>query len=456
MKKLVLAVGALVMLAVAALAGLGLYLASKLNSPELEKAILDQARATLGTELEVKEMDISLLSGVTLEGISVANPAPFPGQLVTADAFVLRYRLLPLLRGRVEVERLALEKPALALAMDAKGGFNYEKLGGAASKGAPTAPATGGGEPATPAAAPPLRIVMKSLSVEDGSIRMTDHTQASLMAVEDIDFESAFEVADGAAQGTGAVSIGKANFADVLLVSAVKAPLTMSKERVALAPIRGQVAGGTVSGELTVELAGGFRFTTDVALEGAQVKTLLEQAGSAPAVSGTLSGKAHFEGKGGLPTMRGKGSAEVASCRAENSKVLALLSSALQVPELANPDFSSCRLEFTQAGSRLTTPVVELKGDAIRLSGHGSLNLDTSGLDYQMALGLAPKLLAKITRPELRAGFQDQCDGFSTIAFRLYGTTLEPRTDLLSRVGKAAATGVAKDQVNKLLKKKIF
>jgi len=451
MKKILLAGGALALLAIVAVAGVGAYLVSRLNTPELEKSILDQARATLGTDLKVQDMEISLVSGVTLEGIAVKNPAPFQGDLVTADAFVLRYRLLPLLRGRVEVERLALEKPALALAMDAKGGFNYERLFGSAAKGAAAKPAQ-----ASPTAAVPLRIVMKSLAVERGSIVMSDHTKARLMAVEDIEFRSAFEVAGGMAQGAGEVTIGKVNVAGVLFVSGVKAPLAMSKERVTLAPIRGELAGGVVSGDLKVDLKGGFGYTTELVVKGAQVKTLLEQAGSAAVVSGTLSGKAHFEGRGGLPTMRGQGSADVASCRAENSRVLALLSSVLQVPELANPDFEACRVEFNQTGSRFATPVVKLTGDAVRLSGRGSVNLDTSGLDYEMTLGLAPKLLAKITRPELRAGFKEASDGFATIDFRLYGTTLEPKTDLLTRVGKAAATGVAKDQVNKLLKKKIF
>jgi len=92
----------------------------------------------------------------------------------------------------------------------------------------------------------------------------------------------------------------------------------------------------------------------------------------------------------------------------------------------------------------------------VRLSGRGSVNLDTSGLDYEMTLGLAEKLFAKITRPELRAGFKQGEGGFASIDFRLYGTTLEPKTDLLARVGKAAATGAAKEQINKLLKQKIF
>lgn len=451
MKKVLIAGGALLLLGGVVLAGLGAYAVSRLQTPELERSILDQARAALGTELEVRDMEISLLSGVALEGISVANPQPFRGQLLTADAFVLRYRLLPLLYGRVQVDRLALEKPVLTLAMDARGGFNYEKLGAAAAKDAAAKPGQ-----APPAAAPPLRIVMKSLAVENGSVVMNDHTRARLMAVEEIDFRSAFEVSGGIAQGTGQVTIGKANFADVLFVRGVQAPLAMSKEKLTLAPIRGDLAGGAISGELRVDLKGGFRYATDLAVKGARVKTLLEEARSAAVVSGTLSGKAHFEGKGGLATMRGQGSAEVASCRAEQSRVLALLAGVLQVPELANPDFETCRVEFNQTGSRFATPVVALTGDAVRLAGRGSINLDTSGLDYQLTLSLAPKLFARITRPELRAGFKQGADGFAAVDFRLYGTTLEPKTDLLSRVGKAAATGVAKDQVNKLLKTKIF
>ncbi len=451
MRKILVAGAALLLLAGVAVVGLGLYLAGKLNTPELQNSLLEQARATLGTELRVQNMEISLLSGVTLEAIAVANPAPFRGDLLTADAFVLRYRLLPLLAGRVEVERLALEKPALALVMDAKGGFNYEKLGQAAAKSGQTA--TGS---AAPMAAPPLRIVMKALAVENGSILMDDHTKARLMAVEEIDFRSAFEVAGGVAQGQGDVTIGKAGFADVLFVRDVRARLTLSKKEVTLSPVRGEVGAGVVTGDLNVDLTRGFRYTSQVVLKGARVRTLLEEAGSAALVSGTLSAKARFEGSGGLATMRGQGSADIAGCRAENSRVLALLAGVLQVPELANPDFESCRVEFKQTGSRLATPVLDLAGDALRLSGRGTLNLDTSGLDYEMSLALAPKLLAKVTRPELRAGFEQRSDGFSAIAFRLYGTTLEPKTDLLSRVGKAAATEAAKGQVNRVLKRKIF
>jgi hypothetical protein len=455
MKKILIGCGALALVALLALAGVFGYLASRLDTAELKRSLVEQAKATLGTDVRVSDLELSLLSGATLKGIAVQNPAPFPGELLTADAFVLRYRLLPLLAGRFEVERLALEKPVLALAMDARGGLNYEKLAGAGAarrKVAPT-PAPGGG---AAAGALPLRIVMKSLAVEDAVVHMTDHTGARLMAVDDIDFRSAFEVTGGLAQGRGDVRIAAASFASVLFVRDVRAPLVLSKEKVTLAPIRGELAGGTVTGDVEVDLKGGFRFKTDLVVKGARVKTLLEEAKSAAALSGTLSGKVHFEGRGGLATMRGQGSADVASCRAEGSRVLALVASVLQVPELASPDFEACRVEFTQAGSRFATPVVRMTGEALRLAGKGTIDLDTSALDYEMTLALAPRLFAKVTRPELRAGFETQPDGFSTIPFRLYGTTLEPKTDLVARIGKAAAAGVAKDQLNKLLKKKPF
>ena len=97
----------------------------------------------------------------------------------------------------------------------------------------------------------------------------------------------------------------------------------------------------------------------------------------------------------------------------EHGRTLALLAAVLQVPELASPDFDECRAEFTQSGDRLSTPVLRLVGKAVQLTGEGSVNLATDGLDYQMTLALAPQLFAKVTRPELRPAFRQRADGFS-------------------------------------------
>jgi hypothetical protein len=446
MRKILLAVAALVFLVVVAAVGYGRHLVGQLKTPAFRKAVLAQATAAVGADVRAKEMDISLLSGVTLTGITIANPAPFPGDFLTADAFVLRYRLRPLLAGRVEVERLALERPRLALAMDARGVFNYERLGGTASAGAK----------ATPAVAVPLRVVLKRLAVDDATVVMTDHTRARLLTVEGADFRSAFEIEGGIAQGSGKATIASVDFADLLFLRRVEAPLSMSKETVKLAPIRGRVAGGTATGGVIVHLKGGFRYVANLEVKDASVKTLLAEAKSAAGVSGTLTAKGAFEGTGGLSTMKGRGQGTIAECRLEHGRTFALLAGILQVPELASPSFDECRAEFTQSGTRLATPVLRLVGRTVQLTGEGNVDLATYALDYRMNLALAPPLFAKVTRPELRPAFRRRRDGFSTIDFHLYGTTLEPQTDLVSRIAKGAATEAAKDQLNRLFKKKIF
>jgi hypothetical protein len=444
MKRLLVGGVVLLLVAVLAAAGYGVHLVGKLNTPEFQKSLLDQAKAALGADVRVKEMDISLFSGVTLTGIAIANPAPFAGDLLTADAFVLRYRLRPLLAGRVEVERVALERPALGLVMDARGVLNYEKLGGSAP----------GKRSAAGAAAVPFRVVLKQLAVEDGSVTLTDHTRARLLAVEGAGFRSAFEVEGGMARGSGEAAVSTVSFGDLLFLRAVRAPLSLSKETVKLAPIRAEVAGGRATGDVTVHMKGGFRYVANFEVKGVDMSTLLAEAKSSGGVAGRLAAKATFEGSGGLSTMKGRGQGTVTGCRVEHGRTLSLLAGILQVPELASPDFDECRAEFTQSGSRVSTPVLVLTGEAVQLRGAGTVNLETSGLDYQMTLALAPRLFAKVTRPELRPAFKERADGYSTIDFHLYGTTSEPQTDLLARIATSAATEAISKQIDRLFKKR--
>lgn len=459
MKKILLVVIAVVVVVVLAGVGYLAHLASQLNSPEFQEEVRAEVSRQMGAEVRFEEMDIALRSGVTLRGFALANPEPFEGDLFTADAFVLRYKLWPLLSGRVEVEQLALNKPVLSLVMDEEGRYNYEALG----DGKPTAAGEEPQElPADSAeggsAAAPLDIVLSEVSVTDAFITMVEeNTDTSMLAIEDADFGAAVQVTGGAAQGQATASIETVSLVDMLFIRDISAPLEMSKEAVKLAPIQAKVAGGRANGAVTAYLQEGFRYEMTLDLDGVDVKTLLQEAKSAAAVAGTLKAKTSVEGTGPLPTMKARGNAEIVDCRVEDSKMLALLSKVTKVPELASPEFEECLIEFTLANSVVTTPTVSLKGKAIQLTGQGKLNLVRSTLDYDMEMALAEELLAKIGVKELREAFVKRDDGFSVVKFRVYGTTEEPQTDLLQRIGKAAATKAVKDQVNKLLgDKKLF
>ncbi len=463
MKKILLTVLALsaVVLVVALL--YGAHLVGKLNSPEFREQVRAEVSRQLGAEVRLEEMDISLLSGVTLRGVAVANPAPFEGDLFNARSFELRYKLRPLLSGRVEVERLVLEKPVLGLIVDEDGRFNYEALGSeervAAGRERPgatsTKPADSPADAETGAAeaGASLDIVVSEVKVSDAQLTMVDEDDANLMTIEDANFTAALEVIGGVTQGQARASIGTVSLADMLFVRRIEAPLTMSKQQVQLSPISGEVAGGKATGDMTTHLQDGFRYEGKLELSGVSVETLLQEARSPLRVDGTLQGALSFEGTGPMSTLKARGHADVVDCRIKDSNMLALLSSVLKVPELASPEFEECRVEYSLAHNVLSTPVLSLKGQAMQVAGKGRLNLIHSTLDYDLKLALTEALLNKITVPQLRGAFEPRGDGFSEIAFRAYGTTDAPETDLLSRVGRAAAEDVVKEQANKLLKK---
>jgi uncharacterized protein involved in outer membrane biogenesis len=462
MKKILLVIVAVVVVVILGALAYGAHLVRKLNSPEFQEQVRAEVSRQLGAEVRVAEMDISLLSGLTLRGVAVANPEPFEGDLFTAESFELRYKLRPLLSGRVEVERLTLDKPILGLIVDEEGRFNYEALGGKKPAVSGPEPPSGADPAAGPAADAPsgaaeaaalLDIVLSEVGVRDARITMIDDEDTNLMTIEDVDFAAALEVSDGVTRGQAKASISTVSMADVLFVREIEAPLTLSKEQVLLSPIEGRVAGGKATGEMTTHLQDGFRYEGELDLTGVSVETLLQEAQSNFRVAGTLRGTMSFEGTGPMSTLKANGQAQVVDCRVEDSKMLALLSTVLKVPELASPEFQDCRIEYSLANNVLSTSVLSLKGQAIEITGKGRLNLVRSTINYDLNLALTEALLNKITVPQLRGAFEPRGDGFSEISFRAYGTTDAPETDLLTRVGRAAAEDAVKDQANKLLRK---
>ena len=416
------------------------HLVARLDTPEFKRALLDRASAALGARVQARTMEVSLLEGVTLEGVTVGNPPPLPGTLVAADAFVLRYRLWPLLRGRVELAKLAAEKPVLDLAMDGRGVFNYEKLGGA--KATPSLPSAG---------TLPVDLEITQLSVSGGRITVRD-PRTALMKAEGADFKSSVRAAGSSVDAQGTLRVATLNLADTFFVRGLEAPLKASRGILTLDPVRGALGGGDVRGDVVVRFQDGFHFTGRMAVKRAQLQKLLAEARARPTASGLLTADATIEGTGGLATLKGKGQAQVEDCRVNQSALMGLLAAVLRVPELAHPDLDECRATFTLGGGRLVNPSLSLRGPALQLTGHGVTRLDTQAIDYEMTLALGAALVGRIPTPELRAAFKDRGDGFSTVDFKVTGTTSAPHSDLALRVGQAAAESGLK----KFLRRKFF
>jgi uncharacterized protein involved in outer membrane biogenesis len=439
MKKVLLGGAALVFVVVV---GLGLYaahLVRSLETPEFKARVAQEASAVVGAKVQLESLDVSLLRGIRLGGIRIRNPPGFSGDLLAAKGAKLSYDPWSLLRGHIQVDELSLRNPEITLASDARGVFNYEKLPALATAAAKS--------PAPSAAAPTSlpKLVVSSLAVHGARLAVVDEKNVAAFRIEGASLESALAMEAGVLTGTGKATVESVVVANALFLRGVRAPLKLTKERMSLAPLEGKLAGGTVTGKIEVEFKPDMRYALQVDAAGANVATLLKEAGIAGTLTGKLQAKAKVEGTGGLLTIKGAGNAQIRDCRWPKAPIFGAISAVLQVPELADPRFEDCHVEFVIGGGQARTPVVSFKGRALELTGLGVTNLVTSVVDYDLTLALSPGLLAKLPGGTTRSAFKTRPDGFGTIAFKVTGPSAAPRTDLASRFGKAVAIEAAKD-----------
>jgi uncharacterized protein involved in outer membrane biogenesis len=431
----------------------GLFVAWKLRSvgsPQFKDTLLAEARERLGVEVQAKALEVSVFEGLRLEGVRVKNPSGYAGDLLTADAFLLRYRLSALLMGRIELTQLALRKPVVRILSDTRGEYNYERM---TSRSGPDPSRAPGPAPRAGVSAFVRGIVISRLAMEDGSLTLAEGRSAFLRA-ENANFESSIALAEATSEGKGRASLGTLAFAEALFLRDISAPLSLTTESLRLGPVKARLAAGRVNGDIRLAFKPSLRYTMKLDVDGASVKTLLAEARAAPTMTGTLAAKASFSGTAGLPTLKGTASAEVRDCALTGAPVMRVLALALQLPELADPRFEHCRAEFDILGVQARTPVLVLKGRALELTGKGVYNLQTAALDYDMNLLLPAGVYRRVTAKAVRGAFKERDDGSASLDFRVSGTSTAPRTDIAARIAGAAAMEAAKGGLSRLFRKR--
>lgn len=431
----------IVVLVVVLLVGVLWYANRYVQSPAFQQQALAAARQAIGTEVKVDDWDVSLLRGVTLSGVTIGNPPGYPGNLLTAQKFVLRYRLLPLLRRQVHVHRLIISDPVIMLARNAQGEWNYEKLGSTAPTGAVTAAAA----PAAPGGAPmalPLDLVLSKLALQGGTLLVVKEGGTELVRMGPIELATSVQMRGTALSGSGRASIETINCANAIFVRAVAAPVNISSTEIKLAPVQGQLAGGRVTGEAALKLAGGFKYVLQLQADDGDVATLLREAGvSRQVLTGKLRLSTTLEGTGGLPTIRGSGQADIVGGRLLEIPVLNLLATLLQISELRNLQFDECRMEFSIADNQMQTTLLRIKSPQVQITGTGTMSLADYTLNHNLTLALAKDMVAKVPK-EIRAVFTERPDGFVTLDFKVTGPYDSPKTDLKERLVKGAVGGL--------------
>ena len=285
----------------------------------------------------------------------------------------------------------------------------------------------------------------------DGNLVMVNEKNQELLKVQNINLSSSVDWTGGRLSGSGKASIELLDVANSLMLRQVASPLRFSTNEIALASLSGKLAGGTISGNITVNVLDGLKYVVNLQVKDSDVDTLLQEAHTKRVVNGKLQATTALTGTSGLPTIVGNGHAEVVGGKLSDIPLLNQLSLLLQVPALKDLKFEECRLEFSLSNNVMQTPVIRLISPQVQITGTGSVNLADYTLNHDMTLALAESTLA-IIPPQIRAIFHRRADGFLTVDFHVGGPYDSPKTDLPKRLVKGAAEQFLKSEFQKLIK----
>jgi uncharacterized protein involved in outer membrane biogenesis len=437
---------AIVLVGVVALLGAALFvLARYLDSEAFRRAATAAAQETLGASVTVGELHVSLFSGATFRQVVVGNPPGLPGELLRAEALVVRPRFLPLLRRRLEIAEVRLDAPTVTLARNEHGEWSFERLVPRPPASPSAGGAAGGAEAPAPVPVPPaLDVVVPRLALNRGTLAVTRERKGPLVEASGIEVITSLSRVGGALASQGQLTVASLRLAERVEIRELTAPLRVSGGDLTLAPLRGQLAEGTLGGQATVRLTGPTRYAISVDLRNARTESLLAPLGGR-SLSGRLEAQASLTGTADGAT--GHGHAEIRDGRLHDFPVLGAVAAALDLPLLRDLRFQEGAIDFVLAGNVLRTPVIRFVAGDVRILGKGEILLRTGELAHEFTLLVPPAAVRRAPR-EMRAAFTPRADGLAGVDFRVWGPYRSLRTDLQDRV----LSGFAESLLRKGLK----
>ncbi|HEX9192057.1 MAG TPA: AsmA family protein [Candidatus Deferrimicrobiaceae bacterium] len=246
MKKLLLVLGVLAGLLV--LAGVALVYLVDVNAhkPRIEAAVSD----ALGMEFRIQgKADLRLFpsAGISLSEIRLRNRG---AEIATAETLRVGVKLLPLLRRKVEVTEILLEKPAIRIEKRADGRFSHE-----------TAPRAGR-PPAREGEAPSASLSVGRGAVRNGSVVYEDRKTGTKTVITGIDLaveDLAIPAAPDAQLPKGVSFTGRLRVKEVkgagYSVSDGDAKVTASAGVCEIRPFTMKLFGGKGEGGIRIDLS---------------------------------------------------------------------------------------------------------------------------------------------------------------------------------------------------------
>ncbi|HXB57411.1 MAG TPA: hypothetical protein VN461_21800 [Vicinamibacteria bacterium] len=417
-----------------------ILLLTNFDSPRLGKAALDRASSATGVQLHAKAFRLNLLRGLVLEGVEAAATAPVHAE-VHLDRLVFQHRWLPLLTGRVAVDRVLVDGLRLKVSLPS------------AARGASAAPARARPTPAQGAAALAVEVsevALRRASMEvftEGQKQPTATLKGLDLLLRNLDLEPGAEGVAAALSGEGNLRIEEIAFATTH-VRDVQGELNLRKGHLEVRGARFTTEEGRFEAGFTAELARTpLRYTLTL-------KGDLDINASAGAGKGGGFGPGSLDMKGegeGVEStgLKGTGVFKLAAGRLPATPLLAGIEKALGRTSLAGSPYKATQTTFRAENDRISFDRFPIESEKLALDCEGWSSMEG-------AIGMS--LIVRTPRQGLRiAGVPDEVfdgltdeKGWVAIPLKVTGTELQPRV----LPDTEALMGEARKGAKKALEKK--
>lgn len=151
--------------------GLALFVRLYLTDERIKALVIPPAEKALARKVELGAIKVGLFTGISLNDF-VVKEADGATDFIKAEAFVLRYNLLALLKKELAISEIRLDRPYIRIHRDKSGAFNFDSLALLADRTQPKAkqPTDGG--------ALPVALTVDQVGLTKARIVLSDATGA--------------------------------------------------------------------------------------------------------------------------------------------------------------------------------------------------------------------------------------------------------------------------------------
>lgn len=259
MKKIVIALGVVVVLAIAAL----VILPSLVPADRIRQEVVAQVKSATGRDLSIDgKVSVSAFPSLSVQvsNVALSNPPGFQGKdMVRLGALDVRLKLLPILSGKVEVDSFVLVDPVISLEVDRHGKANW--VFETAPEAKPQAKAESkteakeGGSGLKDLSLGQVRITNGKLTYIDGKAGTKEEVEAINLAVDLKNLDSPLKATGGLKWHGKTIDLGVDMARPRALLDGTASPteLSVSTEAAKFA-FKGEASAAAVKGDLDLAI----------------------------------------------------------------------------------------------------------------------------------------------------------------------------------------------------------